>query len=95
MLRDRPDESVSLRMVRSAVECEKEFVSETLTASSTGINCQPVCRYNGSVADRFLALLTCPKACNPEPPPSGRNLLLRGKAVFSPKDDLSDTGGLD
>lgn len=61
---------VPVRIIREAVEIEKEFVTESLPVSLIGMNAALMCQYIEFVADRLLVQLGCGKifgATNPFP----------------------------
>ncbi|MEM6318255.1 MAG: ribonucleotide-diphosphate reductase subunit beta [Bacteroidota bacterium] len=74
------------KMIRDAVEIEKEFVSDALPVNLIGMNADMMCQYIEFVADRLLASLGNPKIYNVENPFPWMELIsLQGKTNFFEK----------
>lgn len=56
-LKDKPDPSVTLEIVKSAVEIEKEFITEALPCRLIGMDADQMKQYIEFVADRLLMQL--------------------------------------
>lgn len=59
-LPEKLDDRQVLEIVRSAVACEKEFVSDALPVSLIGMNADLMCEYIEFVANRLSGALGCP-----------------------------------
>ena len=80
-----PVETVT-KMIKDAVDIEKEFVSDALPVNLIGMNSDMMCQYIEFVADRLLASLGCPKIYNTENPFPWMELIsLQGKTNFFEK----------
>jgi len=80
-----PVETVT-KMIKDAVDIEKEFVSDALPVNLIGMNSDMMCQYIEFVADRLLASLGCPKIYNAENPFPWMELIsLQGKTNFFEK----------
>ena len=74
------------KIIRDAVEIEKEFVTESLPVNLIGMNADLMCQYIEFVADRLLAALRCPKIFNVENPFPWMDIIsLQGKTNFFEK----------
>ena len=77
-----PDESLQ-RVIREAVEIEKEFVSDALPVRLIGMNADLMCQYIEFVADRLLLALGSTKVYNATNPFDFMELIsLQGKTNF-------------
>ncbi|TDX01072.1 ribonucleoside-diphosphate reductase small subunit [Dinghuibacter silviterrae] len=77
-----PDAEVQ-RIIRDAVEIEKEFVSDALPVRLIGMNADLMCQYIEFVADRLLLALGSTKAFNATNPFDFMELIsLQGKTNF-------------
>jgi len=80
-----PVETVT-KMIKDAVDIEKEFVSDALPVNLIGMNSDMMCQYIEFVADRLLASLGCPKIYNADNPFPWMELIsLQGKTNFFEK----------
>jgi ribonucleoside-diphosphate reductase subunit M2 len=85
-LNEKPDNSVILDIVLSAVELEKEFVCEALPVSLVGMNQGLMSNYISFVADHLLLSLGLPKHFHAENPFDWMELIsLQGKTNFFEK----------
>ena len=74
------------KIIRDAVDIEKEFVSESLPVSLIGMNAKLMQQYIEFVADRLLAELNCDKIYNSENPFDFMEMIsLQGKTNFFEK----------
>lgn len=86
MLVHKPTNARVIEIVGTAVECEKEFVSEALPVELIGMNSGLMCQYIEFCADRLLAALGVPKQYNVENPFDWMELIsLAGKTNFFEK----------
>ena len=58
------DEHEVYEIVQSAVECENEFITESLSVSLLGMNCELMTQYIKYTADFLLGMLGVPKLYN-------------------------------
>ena len=73
-------------IIVSAVEIEKEFVTDALPVDLIGMNAKLMCQYIEFVADRLLLELNCSKVYNAENPFEFMELIsLQGKTNFFEK----------
>jgi len=80
------DEQLVHKIIRDAVEIEKEFVSDALPVNLIGMNSEMMCQYIEFVADRLLISLCCTKLYNAENPfPWMEMISLQGKTNFFEK----------
>ncbi len=80
------DKKVLEKMIRDAVDIEKEFVSDALPVNLIGMNSDMMCEYIEFVADRLLASLGNDKIYNAENPFPWMELIsLQGKTNFFEK----------
>lgn len=78
------DKVVSI--IRDAVECEHEFVTDALPVSLIGMNAKLMCQYIEFVADRLLVSLGCEKIYNSTNPFDFMEMIsLQGKTNFFEK----------
>ena len=83
MINEKPDNQTVLDIITSAVDLEKEFISEALPVRLIGINNETMCEYIQFVADRLLLCLGIPKHYNSENPFPWMELIsLQGKSNF-------------
>ena len=74
------------KMIREAVKCEKEFITEALPCSLIGMNSKMMSHYIEFVADRLLVQLGYPKIWNTANPfPFMERISLEGKDNFFEK----------
>lgn len=74
------------KMIREAVKCEKEFITEALSCSLIGMNAKMMSQYLEFVADRLLVQLGYPKIWNTVNPfPFMERISLEGKDNFFEK----------
>jgi len=74
------------KMIREAVKCEKEFITEALPCSLIGMNAKMMCQYLEFVADRLLIQLGYPKIWETANPfPFMERISLEGKDNFFEK----------
>lgn len=79
----RPPSEVVCDIVRGAVDCEKEFVTDALPVSLLGMNAEQMVQYIEFVADRLLVMLGEPKLYNSTNPFDFMHLQsLQGKTNF-------------
>ena len=80
-----PRETI-IKIIRDAVEIEKEFVTDALPVSLIGMNAQLMRQYIEFVADRLLSELRCPKVFNSKNPFDFMEMIsLQGKTNFFEK----------
>jgi len=80
------DPGVVSKIIMSAVEMEKEFVTEALPVGLIGMNAELMCQYIEFVADRLLMEVGCTKHYNVENPFDFMELIsLQGKTNFFEK----------
>jgi ribonucleoside-diphosphate reductase beta chain len=74
------------KMIREAVKCEKEFITEALSCSLIGMNAKMMSQYIEFVADRLLVQLGYPKIWETANPfPFMERISLEGKDNFFEK----------
>ena len=74
------------KMIREAVKCEKEFITDALPCSLIGMNAKMMSQYLEYVADRLLVQLGYPKIWNAANPfPFMERISLEGKDNFFEK----------
>ena len=74
------------KMIREAVKCEKEFITEALSCSLIGMNAKMMSQYIEFVADRLLVQLGYPKIWETTNPfPFMERISLEGKDNFFEK----------
>jgi len=74
------------KMIREAVKCEKEFITEALSCALIGMNAKSMEQYIHFVADRLLVQLGYPKLWNTTNPfPFMERISLEGKDNFFEK----------
>jgi ribonucleoside-diphosphate reductase beta chain len=79
-------QEVIIRIIKDAVEIEKEFVTDALPVSLIGMNAGLMRQYIEFVADRLLAELKCPKLFNAKNPFDFMDMIsLQGKTNFFEK----------
>jgi ribonucleoside-diphosphate reductase beta chain len=80
-----PKETV-MKIIKDAVEIEKEFVTDALPVRLIGMNADLMCQYIEFVADRLLMELDCPKVWNSTNPFDFMDMIsLQGKTNFFEK----------
>jgi ribonucleoside-diphosphate reductase beta chain len=80
-----PNERIR-EIITSAVEIEKEFITEALPVSLIGMNANLMAEYIEYVADYWLVRLGCPKEYNTKNPFDFMDMLsLQGKTNFFEK----------
>lgn len=83
MLKNKLSISVVHDIIRDAVECEKEFITESLPCSLIGMNATLMKQYIEFVSDRLLYALGYPKLYNAKNPFDWMELIsLQGKTNF-------------
>ena len=86
MLKNRPNVQTIHNIVKSAVECEKEFIIDALPCKLIGMNDELMGKYIEFVADRILKQVGCPSIWNTENPfDFMENICLDGKTNFFEK----------
>jgi len=86
MLENPLPEATILAIIQSAVEIEKEFVTDSLPVDLVGMNTRLMQEYIEFVADRLLVSLNCDKAYNTKNPFDWMELIsLQGKTNFFEK----------
>lgn len=74
------------KIIRDAVEIEKEFVTDAIPVKLIGMNAELMCQYIEFVADRLLAELECDKIYNTTNPFDFMDMIsLQGKTNFFEK----------
>ncbi len=80
-----PKETVT-KIIRDAVEIEKEFVTDAIPVKLIGMNAELMCQYIEFVADRLLGELECDKIYNTTNPFDFMDMIsLQGKTNFFEK----------
>lgn len=85
-VRNKPNPEVITEIIRSAVDIEREFLTEALPVDMLGMNASLMIEYIKFVADHLLVSLGCDKhyACE-NPFPWMENISLEGKTNFFEK----------
>ncbi len=85
-INNKLEKGVITKIIKDAVEIEKEFVSDALPVSLIGMNADLMCQYIEFVADRLLQQLGEPKAYNADNPFDWMDLIsIQGKTNFFEK----------
>ena len=80
MLKNKPDDTVPISIIREAVEIEKEFVRDSLSVDLVGMNKDLMIQYVEFVADRLLRALGLENQYNAKNPfPWMEMISLQGK----------------
>lgn len=83
MLRNKPSAATVRRIICDAVECEKEFVTDSLPVDLIGMNSRLMSQYIEFVADRLLVALDQPKVYNATNPFDWMEMIsMQGKTNF-------------
>lgn len=83
MLRNKPSAATVRRIICDAVECEKEFVTDSLPVDLIGMNSRLMSQYIEFVADRLLVALNQPKFYNATNPFDWMEMIsMQGKTNF-------------
>jgi ribonucleotide reductase beta subunit family protein with ferritin-like domain len=86
MLVDKPSKEIVLKIIKEAVELEKEFITESLPCSLIGMNQKLMKQYIEYVSDRLLLMLGLEKEYNAENPFDWMELIsVQGKTNFFEK----------
>jgi ribonucleoside-diphosphate reductase beta chain len=86
MLENKLPKDQVVSIIRDAVECEHEFVTDALPVSLIGMNSKLMCQYIEFVADRLLVSLGCEKIYNSSNPFDFMEMIsLQGKTNFFEK----------
>ena len=86
MLKDKPSTETILKIIKEAVELEKEFITESLPCDLIGMNKTLMKRYIEYVSDRLLLMLGLDKIFNVENPFEWMELIsVQGKTNFFEK----------
>lgn len=86
MLENKLPKEQVVAIIRDAVECEHEFVTDALPVSLIGMNSKMMCQYIEFVADRLLVALGCEKIYNSTNPFDFMEMIsLQGKTNFFEK----------
>ena len=86
MLNTKLSKTKAHKMIKEAVRCEKEFITEALPCSLIGMNAKMMSQYLEFVADRLLVQLGYPKLWNTANPfPFMERISLEGKDNFFEK----------
>jgi len=86
LLQNKLSKTKAHKMIREAVRCEKEFITEALPCSLIGMNAKMMSQYLEYVADRLLVQLGYPKIWNAQNPfPFMERIALEGKDNFFEK----------
>jgi len=85
-LQNKLSKTKAHKMIREAVKCEKEFITEALSCALIGMNAKMMSQYLEFVADRLLVQLGYPKIWNAANPfPFMERISLEGKDNFFEK----------
>ena len=85
-LQNKLSKTKAHKMIREAVKCEKEFITEALSCALIGMNAKMMSQYLEFVADRLLVQLGYPKIWNTANPfPFMERISLEGKDNFFEK----------
>ena len=85
LINQLPKETV-VKIIKDAVEIEKEFVTDALPVKLIGMNAELMCQYIEFVADRLLGELDCPKQYGSKNPFDFMEMIsLQGKTNFFEK----------
>ena len=85
-LKNKLPEATVLKLIKDAVEIEKEFVTEALPVKLIGMNAELMCQYIEFVADRLLQELGCSRIYNASNPFDFMEMIsLQGKTNFFEK----------
>jgi ribonucleoside-diphosphate reductase subunit M2 len=86
MLEIRPSEETVHKIIQSAVDIEREFITEALSVELIGMNAAMMSDYVECCADRLLLALGCKKIYNKTQPFTWMELIsLQGKTNFFEK----------
>jgi ribonucleoside-diphosphate reductase beta chain len=86
MLQIKPNEETVHKIIKSAVEIEREFITEALSVELIGMNASLMADYIECCADRLLLALGCKKIYNKTQPFPWMELIsLQGKTNFFEK----------
>lgn len=86
MLVNKPSPSIVRKIICDSVDCEKEFVTESLPVDLIGMNSKLMSQYIEFVADRLLVALNCPKVYHAQNPFDWMVMIsLQGKTNFFEK----------
>lgn len=86
MLKNKPSSQTIQRIICDAVDCEKEFVTDSLPVDLIGMNNRLMNQYIEFVADRLLVALDQPKFYNATNPFDFMEMIsLSGKTNFFEK----------
>jgi ribonucleoside-diphosphate reductase beta chain len=86
MLENKMSKEEVKAIIRDAVNCEHEFVTDALPVSLIGMNAKLMCQYIEFVADRLLVELGCEKIYNSTNPFDFMEMIsLQGKTNFFEK----------
>jgi len=86
MLTNKPSNSTVRKIICDAVNCEKDFVTDSLSVDLIGMNASLMQQYIEFVADRLLVSLGQPKVYNVQNPFDWMELIsLQGKTNFFEK----------
>ena len=85
-IQNKLEEGMVTKIIKDAVEIEKEFVSDSLPVNLIGMNADMMCQYIEFVADRLLSELGQDKVWNVENPFPWMDMInLQGKTNFFEK----------
>ena len=85
-IQNKLEEGMVTKIIKDAVEIEKEFVSDSLPVNLIGMNADMMCQYIEFVADRLLSELGQEKVWNVENPFPWMDMInLQGKTNFFEK----------
>ena len=86
MLQTKLSKTKAHKMIREAVKCEKEFITESLPCGLIGMNAKMMSQYIEFVADRLAVQLGVPKVYGTANPFDFMDLIsLEGKTNFFEK----------
>jgi ribonucleoside-diphosphate reductase subunit M2 len=86
MLKDKPSKELILKIIKEAVELEKEFITESLPCNLIGMNMDLMKQYIEYVSDRLLLMLGLDKVYNSSNPFPWMELIsVQGKTNFFEK----------
>jgi ribonucleotide reductase beta subunit family protein with ferritin-like domain len=86
MLKEKPDLSDIINIIKDAVNIEKEFITESLSCSLIGMNKELMTQYIEYVADRLLMMLKVEPIYNSSNPFDWMEMIsVQGKTNFFEK----------
>ena len=86
MLKEKPSKDIILKIIKEAVELEKEFITESLPCDLIGMNKNLMKQYIENISDRLLLMLGLEKIYHAENPFEWMELIsVQGKTNFFEK----------